>query len=154
MSTLCMMSSERGMSTLYMLNPVWSIPYQLGSSQLDGYQIVFSSFYIIIYASTLIYLYLHFLGPDKGSVEHSSETVNAETVVPEIPDGRTDGTDTYVADSSFSVGKSPPQNGISASERASGAGGLGEGTPKVCCLSCSVSVSYMLFYIFWFAPSA
>lgn len=69
-------------------------------------------------------------GKDKESVEQPSETIVAETMVPEVPDGKNDGTDTYDADPSFSVGKSPPQNGLSASERTSGAGGLGEGTPK------------------------
>jgi len=33
---------------------------------------------------------------------------------------------------SFSVGKSPPENVDVGSEKVPGAGGLGEGTPKVC----------------------
>lgn len=33
---------------------------------------------------------------------------------------------------SFAVGKSPPKNVDIGSEKVSGAGGLGEGTPKVC----------------------
>ncbi|XP_059655531.1 uncharacterized protein LOC132302637 [Cornus florida] len=52
--------------------------------------------------------------------------VTAINVVPEVLDGRSDA-DT---EPSFSVGKSPPQNGISAFERTSSAKGLGEGTPK------------------------
>ncbi|XP_077241069.1 protein kinase superfamily protein [Tasmannia lanceolata] len=43
---------------------------------------------------------------------------------------RHDSTDVYVADSSFSLGKSPPQNGTAAIEKNPGAGGLGDGTPK------------------------
>lgn len=96
------------------------------------------SFRVSILFFMLINSYLHLLGPDKESVEQPSETIVAETMVPEVPDGKNDGTDTYDADPSFSVGKSPPQNGLSASERASGAGGLGEGTPKVCLLSLKV----------------
>ncbi|XP_050224470.1 uncharacterized protein LOC126674130 isoform X2 [Mercurialis annua] len=38
--------------------------------------------------------------------------------------------DVYVTEPVFSVGKTPPQNGNQASERISGAAGLGEGTPK------------------------
>ncbi|XP_077236138.1 uncharacterized protein LOC143877796 [Tasmannia lanceolata] len=45
-------------------------------------------------------------------------------------ENRHDSTDVYVADSSFSVGKSPPQNGTAAIEKNPGAGGLGDGTPK------------------------
>ena len=40
--------------------------------------------------------------------------------------------DAYVSEPAVSVGKSPSQNGTQASERISGAAGLGEGTPKVC----------------------
>lgn len=53
------------------------------------------------------------------------------TVVSETTDDRIDGTDDYVAEPSFSVGKSPPPNGISAYEKPSDTGGLGAGTPKV-----------------------
>ncbi|KAF2317761.1 hypothetical protein GH714_041065 [Hevea brasiliensis] len=56
--------------------------------------------------------------------EAQSEDAEKETL-----DTRIDG-DIYVAEPSFSVGKSPPQNGTRASERTSGAVGLGEGTPK------------------------
>ncbi|KAA8529183.1 hypothetical protein F0562_034018 [Nyssa sinensis] len=58
---------------------------------------------------------------------HQSEAVN---VVPEVLDDQGEGADIYVAHPLFSVSKSPPENGISAFERTSGAGGLGEGTPK------------------------
>lgn len=108
------------------------MPYLLGCSLLDGYQIVFSGFLILSFI--LVDSYLYSLDPDKESVEQLSGTVAAETVVSGVTDLKNDGTDTYDDDPSFSVGKSPPQNGHPASERASGAGGLGEGTPKVCCL--------------------
>ena len=61
--------------------------------------------------------------------------IAANNVVPEVGDGRNDVVDDYVAEPSFSVGKSPPQNGVAAFEKISGAGGLGEGTPKVSPLS-------------------
>ncbi|XP_057988262.1 uncharacterized protein LOC110667441 isoform X2 [Hevea brasiliensis] len=57
------------------------------------------------------------------------QSLPASNFVPETLDTRIDG-DIYVAEPSFSVGKSPPQNGTRASERTSGAVGLGEGTPK------------------------
>lgn len=40
--------------------------------------------------------------------------------------------DVDVMEQSFAVGKSPPKNVDIVSEKVSGAGGLGEGTPKVC----------------------
>ncbi|XP_059649397.1 uncharacterized protein LOC132295237 [Cornus florida] len=67
---------------------------------------------------------------DKKLVELPSNPVGAVNVVPEVLDGLGDGADTNFADPSFSVGKTPSQNGVSASEKTSGAGGLGEGTPK------------------------
>ncbi|XP_008775093.1 serine/threonine-protein kinase prpf4B-like [Phoenix dactylifera] len=48
----------------------------------------------------------------------------------EEPENRHDTSDIYVADLSFSVGKSPTQNGRSVNERTTGARELGEGTPK------------------------
>lgn len=54
---------------------------------------------------------------------------SAEVIVENI-DIRIEGQDTYDAESSFSVGKSPPQNGH-ALEGPTGTRGLGEGTPKV-----------------------
>lgn len=55
-----------------------------------------------------------------------------QNVVPESVDGKSDGADVHVDDPTFSVGKSPLQGGHIADEQASGAGGLGQGTPKVC----------------------
>ncbi|XP_010916159.1 uncharacterized protein [Elaeis guineensis] len=48
----------------------------------------------------------------------------------EEPGNRHDTSDIYVTDPSFSVGKSPTQNGPSVNEKTTGARGLGEGTPK------------------------
>ncbi|KAG1334893.1 serine/threonine-protein kinase prpf4B [Cocos nucifera] len=48
----------------------------------------------------------------------------------EEPENRHDTSDIYVTDPSFSVGKSPTQNGRSVNEKTTGARGLGEGTPK------------------------
>lgn len=45
-------------------------------------------------------------------------------------DGKSDDVDNV--EPSFSVGKSPPENVNVRSEKVPGAGGLGEGTPKVC----------------------
>jgi hypothetical protein len=45
-------------------------------------------------------------------------------------DGKSDVVDDV--EPSFSVGKSPPENVDVGSEKVPGAGGLGEGTPKVC----------------------
>jgi hypothetical protein len=45
-------------------------------------------------------------------------------------DGKSDVVDDV--EPSFSVGKSPPENLDIGSEKVPGAGGLGEGTPKVC----------------------
>jgi len=45
-------------------------------------------------------------------------------------DGKSD--DVNDVEPSFSVGKSPPENVDVGSEKVPGAGGLGEGTPKVC----------------------
>ncbi|KAJ7943183.1 Protein kinase-like protein [Quillaja saponaria] len=50
--------------------------------------------------------------------------------IPEVLVRISDGVAVYVADTSFSVGKSPSKNGNAVSERISVAGGLGEGTPK------------------------
>ena len=68
---------------------------------------------------------------DKEPARDPDQSIAANNVVPEVGDGRNDGVDDYVAEPSFSVGKSPPQNGVAAFEKTSGAGGLGEGTPKV-----------------------
>lgn len=67
---------------------------------------------------------------DKEPAHDPDQSIAANNVVPEVGDGRNDVVDDYVAEPSFSVGKSPPQNGVAAFEKTSGAGGLGEGTPK------------------------
>ncbi|MED6206795.1 hypothetical protein PIB30_030112 [Stylosanthes scabra] len=56
------------------------------------------------------------------------EPVDIPTDVPEAHDGKNDGTDDV--ETSFAVGKSTPENLNGASKKISGAGGLGEGTPK------------------------
>ncbi|KAI4313946.1 hypothetical protein L6164_026888 [Bauhinia variegata] len=61
--------------------------------------------------------------------DKDKEPVNVPTSTPEIPDGKNDGNDAYDAETSFAVGKSP-ENGNVASGKTSGAGGLGDGTPK------------------------
>ncbi|XP_030552075.1 serine/threonine-protein kinase prpf4B isoform X2 [Rhodamnia argentea] len=48
----------------------------------------------------------------------------------EVPGSIAEGGDLYVAEPSFSIGKSPIRNGITANDRSSGERGLGEGTPK------------------------
>ncbi|XP_034902675.1 uncharacterized protein [Populus alba] len=67
---------------------------------------------------------------NKEPIEGSGQSAAADNVAPETLDGRTDGADVYVIETSFSVGKSPVQNGIQASKRTSGTAGLGEGSPK------------------------
>lgn len=47
-------------------------------------------------------------------------------------DVKQDSSDSYVADTSFIVAKSPILNGTSSPGRNGGAGGLGEGSPEVC----------------------
>ncbi|KAL7196578.1 hypothetical protein ACSBR1_036564 [Camellia fascicularis] len=64
--------------------------------------------------------------------EHVKQTSQQPATAPETLDVRHEGVGTSVADPSFSIGKSPPQNGIYAFDKTSGAGGLGEGTPKAC----------------------
>ncbi|KAJ0441542.1 putative protein kinase CMGC-DYRK-PRP4 family [Helianthus annuus] len=58
-------------------------------------------------------------------VEEGAANVNSRDL-----DGEGEGSDTNIGDTPFSVGRSAPQNGNSGVQRASGAGGLGEGTPK------------------------
>ncbi|KAM7468371.1 hypothetical protein LguiB_015933 [Lonicera macranthoides] len=62
----------------------------------------------------------------EENVKQPSQSQTAGNIDPEAFCGLT----TVDADSSFSVGKSPPQNGTPVFEKASGTGGLGEGTPK------------------------
>ncbi|KAJ8570134.1 hypothetical protein K7X08_006711 [Anisodus acutangulus] len=52
-----------------------------------------------------------------------------DNVVPELIDGKSNSA-VHVDEPTFSVGKSPLQGGDIADEQASGAGGLGQGTPK------------------------
>ncbi|XP_011077099.1 serine/threonine-protein kinase prpf4B [Sesamum indicum] len=68
------------------------------------------------------------MAKDQGG-ESSAQVVSAENV-PEKSENRLEGADTYIPESSFSLGKSPSQNGFSALQVPSGAGGLGEGSPK------------------------
>ncbi|RYR37081.1 hypothetical protein Ahy_A09g042006 isoform C [Arachis hypogaea] len=56
------------------------------------------------------------------------ESVDIPTDVPEAHDGKNDGIDDV--ETSFAVGKYTPENLNVASKKISGAGGLGEGTPK------------------------
>lgn len=68
------------------------------------------------------------------------DAVDVPAAVSEAPDAKNDGVDVFEAESSFPVGKSPPENGNAASTKISGtAGGLGEGSPKVC------SIPYSMF---------
>lgn len=66
---------------------------------------------------------------DVEPKQHTVQSLRASNVTQETLDTKIDG-DAYVAEPSFSVGKSPSQNGKQAFERTSGAVGLGEGTPK------------------------
>lgn len=52
--------------------------------------------------------------------------------IPENADDKSEGVNVSVAEPLTFVEKSPPQNGVAASGGTFGAGGLGEGTPKVC----------------------
>ncbi|KAK4410330.1 Serine/threonine-protein kinase PRP4 [Sesamum angolense] len=61
--------------------------------------------------------------------ESSAQAVSAE-IAPEKSENRLEGADTYIPESSFSLGKSPSQNGFIALQVPSGTGGLGEGSPK------------------------
>ncbi|KAG7940797.1 hypothetical protein I3843_16G004500 [Carya illinoinensis] len=67
---------------------------------------------------------------DKEPAHDSDQSIAANDVITDAGDGRSDGFDIYVAEPSFSVGKSPPQNGHADLEKTSSAGGLGEGSPK------------------------
>ncbi|KAL6969827.1 non-specific serine,threonine protein kinase [Sarracenia purpurea var. burkii] len=71
----------------------------------------------------------HLEDEDKERVEGTSFMAANINVTPETPDSRSEGVN-CVVESSFNVGKSPQQNGVFTFERTSGAGGLGEGTPK------------------------
>lgn len=72
---------------------------------------------------------------DEKPGEHSSSpnpVANAvRQVLPDAIVNKREFSDADVADASFTIGKSPPQNGKSTPERNLGAWGLGDGTPKV-----------------------
>ncbi|GLT91781.1 hypothetical protein SLE2022_096540 [Rubroshorea leprosula] len=74
-------------------------------------------------------------GPDDGkkdneSTEGHGQSLSLADADPSVDDGPDGAVDVYVTDPLMSVGKSPTQNGKAAAEKSSGAGGLGEGTPK------------------------
>ncbi|KAL2485120.1 Protein kinase superfamily protein [Abeliophyllum distichum] len=67
---------------------------------------------------------------------HSKDIVKehdqvAAVDVPENFEGHAENEDAYVANPSFSIGKPPSQNELSAFERVPGTGGLGKGTPQI-----------------------
>ncbi|KAL2542628.1 Protein kinase superfamily protein [Abeliophyllum distichum] len=64
----------------------------------------------------------------KDIVKEHDQVAAAD--VPENFEGHAENEDAYVANPSFSIGKSPSQNGLSAFERVPGTGGLGKGTPQ------------------------
>ncbi|CAA0808997.1 Protein kinase superfamily protein [Striga hermonthica] len=66
----------------------------------------------------------------KDQVGESTAQVASVEVFREKSDHRVEGADTYVPEPSFSVGKSPAQNGLSVPQQTTGTGGLGEGSPK------------------------
>ncbi|KAK6134076.1 hypothetical protein DH2020_032173 [Rehmannia glutinosa] len=66
----------------------------------------------------------------KDQVGESSAQVTSAEVLSEKTDNRVEVADIYVPEPSFSVGKSPSQNGLSALQMPTGTGGLGEGSPK------------------------
>ncbi|XP_042482834.1 serine/threonine-protein kinase prpf4B-like isoform X2 [Macadamia integrifolia] len=68
------------------------------------------------------------LNVDKAAEQKlSPKAVNSTS---DAPEGRNDSPEADVPDPTFSVWKSPPRNGMLAHENTSGAGGLGDGTPK------------------------
>lgn len=69
--------------------------------------------------------------PDKKPADHPGPSTAPSSTHKEIVHGRSDGIDIFGAEPSFSVGKSPPPNGVTASGGNFVAGGLGEGSPKV-----------------------
>lgn len=73
----------------------------------------------------------YFCWLDKEPAHDPDQSVAVNDVTTDTGDGRSDGFDIYIAEPSFSVGKSPPQNGHADLEKTSIAGGLGEGSPKV-----------------------
>lgn len=92
-------------------------------------------------AYSLVYLYFNgeiffctwheLYGPDDEPVGQSSQPIASVTDVPKASDDKRDSPDVDVPDESFSVKKSSPRNGADIFESSKGAGGLGEGSPKV-----------------------
>ena len=78
-----------------------------------------------------MYFFPTFCLSDKVPTDHFGSSKVALNSFQESVDGRGDSTNMFVAKPSFSVGKSPPPNGVATTGGNSGAGGLGEGTPKV-----------------------
>ncbi|XP_019164774.1 PREDICTED: serine/threonine-protein kinase prpf4B-like isoform X1 [Ipomoea nil] len=66
----------------------------------------------------------------KEVIEHSSELEVGGNHMPEAVDGRAEGGESRSGDKVISVGKSPNQEGFATNDQNSGAGGLGQGTPK------------------------
>lgn len=72
---------------------------------------------------------------DKKPTEHCSQSTDVNNKLRDDSNGRSDGVNVYLVDQSFSVKKSPPQNGVTASDKTSVPRGLGDGSPKVCSFS-------------------
>ncbi|CAN4121871.1 unnamed protein product [Withania somnifera] len=62
--------------------------------------------------------------------QSTQKPATGQNVLPESNAGKSNSADVHVDEPTFSVGKSPLQGGHIADELASGAGGLGQGTPK------------------------
>ncbi|KAL9423390.1 hypothetical protein AB3S75_035475 [Citrus x aurantiifolia] len=67
---------------------------------------------------------------DEKPSEHSSQSIDVNNKLQNDSNGRIDGVNVHLADQSFSVKKSPPQNGVTALDKTSVRGGLGDGSPK------------------------
>ncbi|GFS44349.1 protein kinase superfamily protein [Actinidia rufa] len=72
----------------------------------------------------------HLKDKGKDHIERTSQQAATINIASETLGGKSEDVDTSVLDPSFTLGKSPPQNGINVLERTFAAGGLGEGTPK------------------------
>nr|GMD19796.1 serine/threonine-protein kinase prpf4B [Ipomoea batatas] len=66
----------------------------------------------------------------KEVIEHSSELEDGGNHMPEAVYYRADGGESHSGDKVISVGKSSNQDGFATNDQNSGAGGLGQGTPK------------------------
>ncbi|KAK4376472.1 hypothetical protein RND71_002768 [Anisodus tanguticus] len=86
-----------------------------------------SLFWIEFVVSNYVF---HFLSSVEVYMDQSTQKpAVGDNVVPELIDGKSNSA-VHVDEPTFSVGKSPLQGGDIADEQASGAGGLGQGTPK------------------------